>query len=285
MSSKKTHIEDPALALREIAETVTFLRDKLGESPEVAIILGSGLGSLGDRLENAVSLAYGEIPGFMAATAPGHSGRLIVGTLADRRVVAMQGRFHYYEGHEMAQVVYPIRVFASWGVPRLIVTNACGGINLTFQAGDLMLIRDVISLFCPSPLRGANLEALGPRFFDMTKPFSEELQQAARMTAAVNGIALREGVYAYAQGPHFETPSDIRLLRILGADAVGMSTVPEIIAARHAGMRILGISCITNMAAGVTNATLNHEEVLETGRQVEEKFCTLITGIVGRVNE
>ena len=266
-----------------IASAVEYLSTYCAELPEVAIILGSGLGSLGDKLENATAVAYTDIPGFVQSTAPGHAGRLIFGLLAGKKVVAMQGRFHYYEGHDMEQVVFPVRVFASLGIPNLIVTNACGGINYAFQAGDLMVIRDVISMFCPSPLRGPNVESLGPRFFDMTHPLSDTLISYARESALDNNITLREGVYVFAQGPHFETPADIRMLRMLGADAVGMSTVPEIIAARHAGMNILGISCVTNMAAGMTSQELNHEEVLEAGRMAEERFTGLVSGIVQRI--
>jgi len=267
-----------------LSQTGEYLQNALGDAPLAAIILGSGLGELGNQIEDRLSIPYEKIPGFAAVTVPGHSGRLICGNLEGRKVVAMQGRFHYYEGHAMETVVYPVQAFAKWGIPNLIVTNASGGINLTFQPGDLMLIRDLVSLFCPSPLRGENMASLGPRFFDMTKPFTEELLQLARQVSAEEGIAVREGVYAYAQGPHFETPADIRLLRILGADAVGMSTVPEVIAARHAGMHILGISCITNMAAGVTGQQLNHEEVLETGRLAGERFIKLVRGIVSRIS-
>lgn len=267
----------------QLQETVAYLRTRCAEVPKAAIILGSGLGSLADKLVDPISVPYADIPGFVASTAPGHAGRLIFGTLEGKLVVAMQGRFHYYEGHEMDRVVYPVRCFALLGIQNLIVTNACGGINMTFQTGDLMLIRDVIALFCPSPLRGSNVEEMGPRFFDMTHTMNQDLLANARATASEIGLLLREGVYAYAQGPHFETPADIRMLRILGADAVGMSTVPEIIAARHAGMNILGISCVTNMAAGVTNAQLNHEEVLEAGRMAGERFMALVGGIVRKM--
>ena len=266
-----------------LARAVDYLSPFCSTRPEAAIILGSGLGSLADKLEGAKAVSYTDIPGFAQSTAPGHAGRLVFGTLAGKYVVAMQGRFHYYEGYEMEQVVFPVRVFASLGIPNLIVTNACGGINYAFQSGDLMVIRDVIAMFCPSPLRGPNVESLGPRFFDMTHPISDTLIAYARESALDCGITLREGVYVYAQGPHFETPADIRMLRTLGADAVGMSTVPEIIAARHAGMSILGISCVTNMAAGVTQAELNHEEVLEAGRMAEERFTGLVSGIVQRM--
>ena len=260
--------------------TVAYLKERCGIIPKTAIILGSGLGHLGDELQNAVFMPYEEIPGFAASTVPGHSGRLICGELQGQKVVIMQGRFHYYEGHSMQTVIYPVQAFALWGVKNLIVTNAAGGVNLTYQAGDLMLIRDLITMFCPSPMVGANIDELGERFFDMTKPFCAEAIETARKVANSEGITLREGVYSYAQGPHFETPADIRMIRILGADAVGMSTVPEVIAARHAGMRILGISCITNMAAGVTNQLLNHEEVLETGREAADRFSRLVKGIV-----
>ena len=271
---------------QQIQNSVAFLNDNFAEgAPDTAIILGSGLGPLADALVNASFLSYEKIPGFVTSTAPDHAGRLVVGELEGVRVLAMQGRFHYYEGYQMSQVVYPVQVFAAWGVKNLIVTNACGGINLTFKQGDLMLIRDIISMFCPSPLVGSNISELGSRFFDMTHPMSETLLQAARETGIEQGIVLREGVYVYAQGPHFETPADIRLLRILGADAVGMSTVPEIIAARHAQMQILGISCVTNMAAGITNKELGHGEVVEVGNQTSAQFIALVAGIVKRCGE
>ena len=265
---------------QQLQTTVNYLKEQVGPAPKVAIILGSGLAGLGDQIHDAKVISYDDIPGFAEVTVPGHKSRLISGTLEGCSVVAMQGRFHYYEGYGMETVVYPVQVFALWGVENLIVTNATGGINLTFSVGDLMLIRDVITLFCPSPLQGKNVEELGPRFFDMTKPFSEELLHLAREVGKTEGIPLREGVYVYAQGPHFETPADIRLLRLLGGDVVGMSTVPEVIAARHASMRILGISCVTNMAAGVTNSLLNHEEVLEAGVAAGERFTRLVRGIV-----
>jgi len=277
LTSEESLVQPHEAVLRQ---TVEYLEAKVGVAPHVAIILGSGLGSLGDQISESTAIPYGEIPGFAAATVIGHSGRLVCGMLEGRKVVAMQGRYHYYEGHEMRTVIYPVQAFALWGVKHLIVTNACGGINLTFQAGDLMLIRDLITLFCPSPMKGANLDSLGPRFFDMTKPFCEVMLQNARQVAKEEGVGLREGIYAYAQGPHFETPADIRLLRTLGADAVGMSTVPEVIAARHAGIKVLGISCVTNMAAGITGQLLNHEEVLETGRIAGANFAKLVRGVV-----
>ncbi|MCL2497053.1 MAG: purine-nucleoside phosphorylase [Symbiobacteriaceae bacterium] len=276
-------MDDTSRRYYQLRETAHYLQQTVGYIPKVAIILGSGLGALADMLEFPISLSYSEIPGFAAATVQGHSGRLVCGLLDGEEICAMQGRFHYYEGHDMATVVFPVQAFATWGIPNLIVTNACGGINLTYKVGDLMLIRDLITLFCPSPMRGENMAELGERFFDMTTPLSEEFMEMARHSALEAGITLREGIYAYAQGPHFETPVDIRLLRLLGADVVGMSTVPEIIAARHAGMQIIGISSVTNMAAGVMNKPLDHQEVLQAGIDGAERFAQLIRGIVARM--
>jgi purine-nucleoside phosphorylase len=210
----------------------------------------------------------------------GHAGKLVAGKLGGRPVLAMKGRFHHYEGYDIQQVVFAIRVFKLLGMDNLIVTNAAGGINKDFKPGDLMIIRDHISFFAPSPLRGKNLSEFGVRFPDMSQAYDRKLVEYGRSTAQALHMEVREGVYAFAQGPMYETPSEIRALGILGADAVGMSTVPEVITAKHAGMKVLGISCITNMAAGILDQPLNHEEVMKTAKDVENKFTSLVKKLV-----
>lgn len=267
---------------KKLEKTVEYLKGMIDGVPEIAVILGSGLGRLADFIEGKQEIPYGEIPNFPNTTVPGHEGKLIFGRLGDRNVVAMKGRFHYYEGHDMGTVVYPVRAFGLLGIKNLIVTNAAGGVNTGFEPGDLMLIRDHISFFAENPLRGENLDELGPRFPDMSAAYDRTLQKVAQACAERIGIDLKYGVYAYCKGPSFETPAEIRALRALGADAVGMSTVPEVIVARHMGMRVLGISCITNMAAGILDQPLTHEEVMETGKKVEQKFSSLVKEIVSQ---
>jgi len=267
--------------LKKIDSTAAFLKDKIGFTPEIAIILGSGLGKLGDIIKDKAEIPYGDIPGFPHTTVVGHEGKLIAGTLNGRKVLAMKGRFHYYEGNPIDVVVFPVRVFKRMGIESLIVTNAAGGVNTSFSPGDLMLIKDHISFYCRNPLIGENLDELGPRFPDMSAAYDRSVEDLAVSSAKKLGIDLKTGVYSYCTGPSFETPSEIRAIRLLGGDAVGMSTVPEVIAAKHMGMRILGISCITNMAAGILDQPLNHEEVIETGKLVEKKFSDLIAEIVG----
>lgn len=267
--------------MKKLEKTVDFIKKEVGFEPEIAIILGSGLGKLADLIEEKKEISYEDIPNFPKTTVMGHEGRLIFGTLKGRRVVAMKGRFHYYEGNDMSVVVYPIRVFKLLGINRIIVTNAAGGVNTGFIPGDLMLITDHIGLFCDNPLRGENLDDLGPRFPDMSSAYDREFRKVAADAADSLGVDLKTGVYCYCKGPSFESPAEIKAVRILGADAVGMSTVPEVITAMHMGMRVLGISCITNMACGILDQPLNHEEVIETGRLVEMKFSSLI----GRITE
>jgi purine-nucleoside phosphorylase len=256
------------------------IRERIKQTPQIAIVLGSGLGSLANDVEQPTQIDYADIPGFPHTTVQGHAGRLVSGMLGGKRILAMKGRFHYYEGWDISQVIFHIRVFKLLGISNLIVTNAAGGINTSFAPGDLMLITDHISLFAPSPLRGANQDEFGPRFPDMCNAYDADAGARAREIADKRGISLKEGVYAFAQGPMFETPAEIRALRMLGADAVGMSTVPEVIMARHCGMKVLGISCITNMAAGVLGQKPNHEEVMETAGRVGKDFAGLVTEIV-----
>jgi purine-nucleoside phosphorylase len=243
------------------------------------MILGSGLGELANEVEDAVVVPYHDIPHFPVSTVPGHAGRLVIGRLQGRRVLVMQGRFHFYEGYSMETVVFPVRVMRLLGIVNLLVTNAAGCVNTAWNPGDLMIISDHIKLIADNPLRGANPAKLGERFFDMGSAYPEALRKIARECGRKLGITLREGVYQLFTGPSFETPAEVRFARVCGADAVGMSTVPEVIAARHAGMKVLGISCLTNMAAGILDQALNHAEVLETGERVKATFVALVKEI------
>ena len=251
---------------------------------EIGVILGSGLGDYAESVQDAVKLPYSEIPGFPVSTVPGHAGQLVCGMLHGKRVVMMQGRFHYYEGYSMKDVTLPVRVMQKMGVKTLIVTNACGGVNLSFEPGDLMVIGDMFSLTGVNPLMGSNLDEFGPRFPDMSCVFDRQLRALAHSCAAKQGFKLQEGVYCQFSGPCYETPAEVRMARILGADAVGMSTVPEAMVARHGGMRVLGISCITNMAAGILDQPLCHEEVTETANRVKEQFKGLLDGVIDGMN-
>ena len=250
---------------------------------DIGVILGSGLGDYAEALEDAVKLPYSEIPGFPRSTVAGHAGMWCCGTLHGKRVVMMQGRFHYYEGYSMKDVTLPVRVMQKIGVKTLVVTNAAGGVNLGYHPGELMVIGDIFSMTAQNPLIGPNLDAFGPRFPDMSCAFDKELRALAHECANEQGFALREGVYAQMTGPTYETPAEIRMLRTLGADAVGMSTVPEVIVARHGGMRVLGISCITNMAAGILDQPLNHAEVTETANRVKGQFRNLLDRIIEKM--
>lgn len=250
---------------------------------DIGVILGSGLGDYAEALKDAVKLPYSEIPGFPRSTVAGHAGMWCCGTLYGKRVVMMQGRFHYYEGYGMKDVTLPVRVMQKIGVKTLVVTNAAGGVNLGYHPGELMVIGDIFSMTAQNPLIGPNLDAFGPRFPDMSCAFDKELRALAHECANEQGFALREGVYAQMTGPTYETPAEIRMLRTLGADAVGMSTVPEVIVARHGGMRVLGISCITNMAAGILDQPLNHAEVTETANRVKGQFRNLLDRIIEKM--
>ena len=253
------------------------VREKTDFVPEVAIVLGSGLGDYAESIRVESELPYSEIDGFPVSTVPGHAGKFIFGYLEDIPVVCMKGRVHYYEGYPISDVVLPVRLMKLMGAKILFLTNAAGGVNTSFHAGDLMLIKDQISVFAPNPLIGENIEELGVRFPDMSHVYDEELQQAIRRAAKDNGIFLQEGVYTQLTGPSFESPAEIRMLRTLGCDAVGMSTVVEAIAANHMGMKICGISCICNLAAGMTAKPLNHEEVQEAADKAAPNFKKLVT--------
>lgn len=266
---------------RAVSEAAEYLRARLPARPDLALVLGSGLGGLADRIEDPVYIPYGQIPHFPVSTAPGHAGRFVFGRLSGRMVLCMQGRFHYYEGHDMAAVALPVRVLKALGCRALVLTNAAGGVNWDFSVGDFMLITDHINFMGANPLRGENDDAIGPRFCDMTHVYTPEFQQTARQVAAQQGITLREGVYLGYMGPSFETPAEIRAFRTLGADAVGMSTVPEAIAASHCGLPVLGVSLITNMAAGMAGKRLSGDEVIEIANQRGPVFQDFIRTVVG----
>ncbi|WP_281868410.1 purine-nucleoside phosphorylase [Brevibacillus parabrevis] len=269
--------------MANLHEAVAFIEPKLSEKPTIGLVLGSGLGVLADEIENPVVIPYHEIPGFTVSTVVGHKGQLVIGKLQGKQVVAMQGRFHFYEGHGLDAVVLPIRVMKLLGVETIIVTNAAGGINEGYDPGDLMLISDHLNMTFRNPLIGPNDDELGARFPDMSEAYSKELRQLARQVASEQGINLREGVYVGLLGPSYETPAEIRMLRQLGGDAVGMSTVPEVIVARHMKVNVLGISCISNMAAGILEQPLSHDEVMETTEKVKAQFLALVNGIVAKL--
>lgn len=264
----------------DLNKTAQFIKSKIGTVPKIAIILGSGLGPLVNDIKNSTEIDYKDIPGFPLSTVEGHAGKLVCGELGNKPVIAMKGRFHYYEGYDISQVVIAIRIFKLLGISELLVTNAAGGINKAFKPGDLMIIKDHISFFAPSPLRGKNFDEFGVRFPDMSEAYSRKLRDVLKKASEEVGISIKEGVYAFAQGPMYETPAEIKALSVLGADAVGMSTVPEVIAARHAGMNVMGISCITNMAAGILNHLLNHQEVMETAKKTEINFTCLVKKVI-----
>lgn len=265
----------------KLREAASFVSERIGgKKVAIAMVLGSGLGDLANEVSESISIDYKEIPHFPLSTVEGHAGRLVVGMLSGKRVMVMQGRFHYYEGYSMDKVVFPIQMMRVMGIKELLVTNAAGCVNMAWKEGDLMIINDYIKLTGDSPLRGANPKELGERFFDMSKAYPAELRAVAHACGEKLQIELREGVYQLFTGPQFETPAEIRMARLFGADAVGMSTVPETIAACHAGMRVLGISCLTNMAAGISEQGLNHVEVLETGERVKATFSALVKEIV-----
>ena len=265
-------------------ESADFIRAKIGSfAPKVAMVLGSGLGFLGDVVEDPICVSYRDIPHFKASTAPGHKGRLVFGTLRGRNVAVMQGRMHHYEGYSYEEVGYAVRVLRLLGCDTLVVTNAAGGVNLDFQAGDLMLITDHIKIFMESPLRGENLPAFGPRFPDASHLYTPALQEVARTAARDLGIPLREGVYMYFPGPQYETPAEVRFARVAGADAVGMSTAPEVIVAGHCGMQVLGFTLVSNLAAGILDQPLSEQEVLDAAEACKDKFSRLVLACLERI--
>ena len=263
-----------------VAESAAYIRSVTAQQPAIGIILGSGLGALVDVMVDKTVISYADIPHFPQSTVPGHAGNLVIGRIGSTTVAAMQGRFHYYEGFTMDEVTYGVYVMRLLGAESLIVTNACGGVNRTFAPGDLMLISDYISFMAPNPLIGNNDERFGPRFPDMTEAYSRRLMAKAEETAADLGFSLQKGVYALFSGPCFETAAEIRAYAALGADVVGMSTVPETIVANYLGMEVLGISCITNMATGIAAKKHSHEAVLQVANEASAKLCTLVQKMV-----
>ena len=260
----------------KITTAAEYILSKTDLRPTIGLVLGSGLGDFADTLEDAVRIPYGEIPHFPVSTAPGHAGALVIGKKCGQIVAAMQGRIHYYEGHSMQTITFPIRVMAKIGIKNLLVTNAAGGSNAGYNPGTLMLISDHINYSGANPLIGENLDEFGPRFPDVSDLYTKELRIAVKERAAAAGIHLEEGVYMMFTGPNYETPAEVRMAQILGADAVGMSTAPEALVAGHCGMRIVGVSCITNHAAGVTDQKLDHSEVVEIAARVHDTFQTLV---------
>jgi len=260
-----------------------FLRGRVRDLPSVAIVLGSGLGDFADSLRESVTIPYGEIPHWPASAVVGHAGKLVVGAIGGKRVAALSGRAHFYEGHPMSVATFATRVMGLLGVRTLVLTNAAGGINLNFKPGTLMVIDDHINLMGTNPLVGGNDDRFGPRFPDMTEAYSKRLRQVADEAARARQVAVAHGVYVAVHGPSYETPAEIRYLRTIGADAVGMSTVPETIVANHMGMEVLGISCITNPAAGVLPQPLVHDEVMAVARRVRGEFSSLLEAILERL--
>jgi len=260
-----------------------YIRETAPTAIDLAIVLGSGLGAFAETLADAIIIPYEEIPDFARSTVEGHEGRLVIGKLENKTIAVMQGRFHYYEGYSLEEVTLPIRTFGLLGVKNLILTNAAGGINPNFQPGALMLISDHINFMFQSPLRGNHDDRLGARFPDMTEVYSREYQRIAQRCARELGIRLESGVYLAMQGPNYETPAEIRMMRVLGGDAVGMSTVPEAIVAKQMGLHVLGISLISNAAAGMLDQPINHVEVMEAGARVAEQFIALLKKIISQI--
>ncbi|MBQ0141128.1 MAG: purine-nucleoside phosphorylase [Kurthia sp.] len=269
--------------IADIQEAVHYIQQKISVQPEIGLILGSGLGSLADEITEAIHIPYDDIPHFAKSGAIGHANQLVIGQLNGKSVLAMKGRFHYYEGFTMDEVTFPVRVMKALGIKDMIVTNACGAVNTTFKAGELMIISDHLNLVGTNPLIGPNNDELGTRFPDLSNVYDRELRSLAKNIAAKQQLKINEGVYAWWSGPTYETPAEIRMIRTLGADAVGMSTVPEAIVATHAGMKVLGISCLTNMAAGILDQPLNHEEVIEVASKVRSSFISLIKEIIEEI--
>jgi purine-nucleoside phosphorylase len=277
----KSSARDSAFARADRAAKFILAKTKL--RPKIALVLGSGLGAFADELQDATRIPYEKIPGFPRSTAVGHAGRLVVGKVENIAVAAMQGRVHFYEGYTAQQVAFPMRVLGRLGIRSAILTNAAGGINTKYNQGALVVISDHINLQGINPLIGPNDERFGPRFPDMTQAYWKPYREIALSEAKRLGIAAPEGVYAALAGPNYETPAEIRYLRTMGADLVGMSTVPETIAARHMGIRVLGISCVTNMAAGILDQVLDHKEVMETGERVKGQFIALLRAVLPRI--
>ncbi len=266
--------------IEQYQESAQYLRDRIGKTPDIAVVLGSGLGALADTLTDPIVIPYRDIPNFPISTVSYQKGEMVIGYLGDRLVLAMNGRFHFYEGWEMWQAAYYVGVLKLLGVSKLIITNAAGGVNENLRPGDIVCVRDHLKLTAESPMRGANLPELGTRFFDMQRVYDRAMAELAHRAAGAHGFSLTDGVYAFMSGPQYETPAEIRMLRMLGADVVGMSTVPEIIAAAQCGISVLCLSAVTNMAAGITGAAITEEEVLETGAIIRARFVDLLSDVI-----
>ena len=271
------------MTYEQAEETAKFIRSKYDRPLQAAVVLGSGLGAFADEVKNPVRIPYEEIPHFERSTVVGHEGKLVLGEINGVSVAVQQGRFHYYEGYDISQVIFPVRVFKLLGIGTLILTNAAGSINTSFKPGSLMLIRDHVNMMGINPLRGKNDERFGPRFPDMTEVYDREFLEAAIVEANAMELKLRRGVYAALSGPAYETPTEIHMLRNCGADAVGMSTVPEAVTARHMGMKVLGISCMTNFAAGIMDQHVNHEDVIETSNKAAGPFKELLVRVIPKI--
>ncbi|WP_372366394.1 purine-nucleoside phosphorylase [Candidatus Uabimicrobium sp. HlEnr_7] len=265
---------------KKIQDAASYVREKYATPPQIGIILGSGFSFFQEHLQNSTAIAYKEIPNFPVSTVEGHAGNLVLGKCGEKHLCVMAGRFHYYEGYSMQDITFPVRVMASLGIKTLVVTNAAGGVNKAYDVGNFVLLKDHINLLGSSPLRGK--ETFGQRFVDMTRCYSGDLREAALETAKNHDIILHEGVYAATHGPNFETPAEIKMMRVLGADLVGMSTVPEVIVARQLQLKILGISCVTNMAAGVLDQELSHHEVMDTMDKNRQKFVGFIDELISQ---
>ena len=261
-------------------ESADYILSKVDFKPEIALILGSCLGTLAEKIENPIVVDYKDIPNFLTTTVESHAGKLILGELSGKKVVCMSGRFHYYEGYEFEELVAPIRVFSLLGVETVILTNAAGGVNTSYKVGEIMIIEDHIKIMGASPLRGRNVEAFGPRFFDMSRVYNREYRELTKEVAKRLDMKIHEGVYFYWTGPQFETPAEIRAIRTLGGDTVGMSTVTETITAAHMGMKVLGLSLVSNMAAGVLDAPVTTQEVDETGKSSADGFKALLREVI-----
>ena len=279
----KNKASRPSEEFRRAERAAKFILSKTKLRPKIGLVLGSGLGAFADDFENATRIEYKKIPHFPVSTAIGHAGKLVIGKVGGVAVAGMQGRVHFYEGYSMKDVIFPMRVFGRMGIRAVILTNAAGGINTSFQQGCLVVIRDHINLQGTNPLIGPNDERFGLRFHDMTTAYHKPWADAALAEGKRIGVPIYEGVYGALTGPSYETPAEIRYMRTIGCDLAGMSTVPEVIAARHMGIKVLGISCVTNMAAGVLNQPINHEEVLETGERVKGQFVALLRAMVPRI--
>lgn len=269
--------------IEKIMESVNYIKNIITDIPQIGIVLGSGLGEMANNIENKIIIKYSEVPNLPDSTVKGHAGQFVFGKLQGKNVVMMQGRFHYYEGNDMDDLALPVYIMKYLGAKVLILTNAAGGVNIEFKPGDLMIIKDHINFAFNNPLIGKNDERIGPRFPDMSEVYDKQLTKLVKEVSNKLNIDIKEGNYFFMTGPNYETPAEIKMIRILGGDAVGMSTVPEAIAARHCGLKIIGISCITNMAAGILDKPLNHNEVVETSNNIKDKFTGLINNIVKRI--